>query len=57
MTPKDKINKMTTISSLPGAPIVYVRHCEEDVSIVNRSPWGGTNFQIHPDVTLKEFYA
>ncbi len=54
---KEKINDSTKRSCLPDAKIVYVRHCAEEVSCSGRSPWGGTCFLIHPDVTLKEFFS
>ncbi len=54
---KERINSMTQRSALRDAPRVYVKHCEESVNIEGRSPWGGTCFLIHPDVTLEEFFA
>ena len=54
---KEKINEMSRRSCLPSAKNVYVRHCTEEVSIGNRSPWGGTCFLIHPDVTVQEFFS
>lgn len=53
---KESINQRSRQSSLPDAPEVYVRHCNEQVDIKDRSPWGGTCFLIHPDITLKEFF-
>ena len=54
---KEQINDKTRRACLPGAKEVYVKHCNEQVSIKGRSPWGGTCFLIHPDVTLKEFFS
>ena len=53
---KERINRDTKRSCLPDAPEVYVRHCTEQVPIQGQSPWGGTCFLIHPDVTVKEFF-
>jgi hypothetical protein len=57
MITKEKINEITRRHCLPDAKTVYVRHCTEEVSIEGRSPWGGTCFLIHPDVTVLEFFS
>ncbi len=57
MTIKEKINEISRKTCLPDAKEVYVRHCTEEVSITGRSPWGGTCFLIHPDVTVKDFFG
>lgn len=54
---KEYINNSTRRTCLPDAKTVYVKHCEEQVSCDGHSPWGGICHLIHPDVTLKEFFA
>lgn len=58
MTEKERINQRTIQSCLPNARTVYVRHCNEEVLLLaGESPWGGLCHLIHPEVTLKEFFA
>lgn len=51
---KQRINDRTTRSSPSGAKVVYVRHCEENVE--TEGGLGETNFQIHADVSLEDFF-
>ena len=54
---KQKVNASTKRSCLPDAKEVAVRHCTEEVFVEGRSPWGGTCFLIHSDVTVSKFFA
>ncbi len=56
MITKSKLNASSRQMAVPGAKEVYVRHMCEEVLVEDRSPWTGTCFLIHPDVTLEEFF-